>query len=567
MQSVTRLFVFMLVLVVALPAVAQTRLVRKSVAVEILPASPSDSEVVGQIKRIVVNTLEDYRNLSTRRYLSDKDVKAAEELAQAVNDGNNKVQVGKRNTTFDAGVDTLNKAYLKAKGLMGELDAPLVARLYRGMALAQVVQGDSALALQYLTVLLNLEPGTTRRSLQYTEEFTKAFDQATERLKAGGKTSVVVRCSVPEARIFVDGQQTKGNPATLSLTVGGHLVQAEADGYYRAGWIKDATLSGEEWEIALHPIESRARYLATIEQLLKAYGGEVQGRKAKPRSRRGRKEPEAKPEPEPLLHSLHALFKSDHLFFSVARVQGEQVVFEGAYVSSWGIVAFKETVARDASIIEAVRKTVLAVSDVGKHRKAHLDRKEHREQAQFQAMRQQLEDSLSQARQELARRSGQWKLLSEERKSTLFAHTAREVAGLQTAVSEALSDSEASISDQRRALEPVRLEWQTLESKVRSLLAWDVAGALKAHHLKNVARLRASADEKLKLVKELLKQKEGNLEKQEARTISRTVSDIAGCLSKSDRLARKDPLEPSARVLLFKALLQESELERQLSLK
>lgn len=566
MQIPFRLFILMLALAIVPPALAGAKLARKSVAVEILPASPADREAVGQIKRIVVKTLEEYRNMLTRRFLTDKDQKAAEQLKLLVEEGNKQVQVGKQNSTFDTGERNLNKAYLKAKGLLGELDADLVASLYRGMALAQVVLKNPSLAGQYMAVLLNLKPGTTRRSLQYTEEFAKTYDRVMERLKAGGKTAVEVACDVPEAVLRVDGKVLKGNPATVSVTVGGHLVQAEADGFYRAGWIKDPTLAGDRWEIALRPIESRERYVTITRQLIEAYGGQTEEKPSK-RSRWKKKKVEAQVDPEPLLHSLHRLFRSDHLFFSVVKVRGDKVIFEGAYVSSWGIVPFKEVVSRDATIIGAVRKSVLAVSDVGKHRLAHLDRKSQREQAQVEAIRSQLENDMSHARNELTRRSHQWKTLGEDRKATLFAHTAREVAGLQSGLSEALAGAEGDYQQQHKALRPVRQEWQTLESKVRSLLAWDVAGALKAAQLKKAARLRNSADEKLAALKTLLKDKQGSLEKKEARAWSKRMRDIANWLKKADRLARKNPMEPKARQLILKALLHEAEMTRQLSLR
>ena len=56
---------------------AQTR---KTAAVQVFPASANDVEVANQVRKIAVDTLENYRNLLTKRYLTDKNVKLAEEL-------------------------------------------------------------------------------------------------------------------------------------------------------------------------------------------------------------------------------------------------------------------------------------------------------------------------------------------------------------------------------------------------------------------------------------------------------------------------------------------------------
>jgi len=63
----------------AVPGVgaAQTR---KTAAVQVFPAAQNDVEVANQVRKIAVDTFENYRNLLTKRYLTDKNVKLSEEL-------------------------------------------------------------------------------------------------------------------------------------------------------------------------------------------------------------------------------------------------------------------------------------------------------------------------------------------------------------------------------------------------------------------------------------------------------------------------------------------------------
>ncbi len=569
MRTTTTLFVTMLV-AWSFAAAADVKLTRKSAAVEIMAASPGDEEAAARVRKLVLSTLQDYRNMLTRRYLADKDLKAHEALTELVDGGGKKVQTGLRSTVFDRGVEELNQAYLESKRLIGELDASLVANLYRGLAMAQVVLGDKELALEYMLLFLNLAPATTRQSVAYSDGILAVYDQAAAKQKEGGRHKVAIRTNPAGAAVVVDGTTRGVSPVEVELSGGGHLVQVEADGYYRGGWLKDPALHGKSWDVELRSIESRSRYLSTLERLRVGYGGEPKQVKTKKKRRKKRKKEEAAPPPvdkERLLYSLHDLLAADHLFFGVVSSGETTITMRGAFVSSWGIVPIEENLPRDMAVIESVRKLVLDVSDVGKHKKAFADKAAGRAHAAQVARYRKMTGEMEAGRRELLVRASKWGVLGETKKVELFATTSADVSVALEAVRNAYEGNRLETAKLAKELDRHNREWNTLQEKVRSLLAWDVDGALKNRRIAEVKKLDSRAREKLSAVKELAKEKDAALEKKERRGLKKQLKKMDKWLKKAAKLIKKDPLQAEARLILFRVLILEAELKRTLSLK
>jgi len=507
----------------------------------------------------------------TRRYLSDKDLKAHEALTELVDGGGKKVQTGMRSTVFDRGVEELNRAYLETKRLLGELDAGLVGSLYRGLAMTQVVLGDNELALEYMLLFLNLAPATTRQSVAYNDDILAVYDKAQARLKEGGRHKVVLRTSPSGAAVAVDGKTLGVSPVEAQLSVGGHLVQVEADGYYRGGWLKDPVLHGKAWEMELRSIESRSRYLSTLERLRVAYGGEPKQEKKKKKKRRRRKQGPVEEKPpvdgDALLYSLHELLRGDHLFFGVVSSGETTITVRGAFVSSWGIVPIEENLPRDMAIIESVRKLVLDVSDVGKHKKAFADLAAREAHAGQMARYRKMTGEMEAGRSELSVRATKWDMLGEAKKVELFATTAADVSVALEALRNGYEGSRLETAKLARELDRHAREWNSLQSKVRSLLAWDVDGAIKNRRVAEVKTLDARARDKLEVVKALAKEKDAALEKKERRGLKKQLKMMDKWLKKVAKLIKKDPLQAEVRLILFRVLILEAELKRTLSLK
>jgi len=149
----------------------------------------------------------------------------------------------------------------------------------------------------------------------------------------------------------------------------------------------------------------------------------------------------------------------------------------------------------------------------------------------------------------------------------LFATTSADVSVALEAVRNAYEGNRLETAKLAKELDRHNREWNTLQEKVRSLLAWDVDGALKNRRIAEVKKLDSRAREKLSAVKELAKEKDAALEKKERRGLKKQLKKMDKWLKKAAKLIKKDPLQAEARLILFRVLILEAELKRTLSLK
>ncbi|MBM4372835.1 MAG: PEGA domain-containing protein, partial [Deltaproteobacteria bacterium] len=498
-----------------------------------------------------------YRNMTTRRYLADRDAAAAEELDRVVTEAGKKVATGTRSTVFDQGTDELGAAYLKSKELLGELEAPLVARLYLGLAMAKAVLGDMGLATGYMTLVQNLQPDRNRQSVGFAKVFMDVFDKADEKRKSR-KFKVSITTDPEGAVVDVDGSTRGKSPLELDLAGGGHLVQVESEGHYRGGWIKDPALEGSRWGLTLRPIESLGRHRDTREKLLDHYFPERAGKAPPPA-------PLAEEEAEHLLRALMGILQGDCLLFVAVGSEGDKVRLKGAFVTSFGLRPVEAVVGRDLAIIDSVRKVVLEVSDVEKLKGDVAQERAARHKDRLDEWAGSLAAAMAEGEAQLMDRAGGWKLVGEGQKAELFAKTAGEVACLRERVVQARKRIGAEPDAAAETLDACASEWKGLGEKVRSLMAWDIQAASRALHAREIRSLLESGTTRLKE----LKQTKGGLRVQVDRDImrelDRVLADAEKSLADAEKLMKKDALAPEARRLLFRALIGEAELARRLT--
>ena len=549
--------------------------VRKTAALQVLPAVEPDTEVAVQVRKIAVDTLENYRNLATKRYLADKDEKALGELDELITAGQKKVSTGLRSTVFDEGVDELNRAYLKAKGLLGEMEPAGVANLYLGLAMGKAVLSDLDLATEYMMLFRNLLPDRKRSSVGYAKLFLEVFDRTQKELDKTRSFKVKIHTDPPGALVGVDGREWGRSPLEVSVTPGGHLVQVEQEGFYRGGWLKDPALHGKKWEVSLTPIESRSRFLEKQKRLLHHFAPDAFKAEEPPagKKRRKKKKDKAVAAPRPIedveaeLDSLRVLLKSDYLLFLAVTSSGASIRLRGAFLSRFGMFEIDQTTQRNSRIIESVRKIVLAATDLDKQKDTLVQLNKERQAAKLAAWANDLVGQMEDDRQELIRRSGMWKIVGQAKKAELFATTSADVLVLLEQTRQARADAVANPEEALARLDKHSEAWKQLGSKVRSLLAWDLEAAIRGRRVKRMKDLLESAGQKHLEVGELWDKKRELFDPKQAKDLDNELKQMGLTLAKLESGFRKAPLSVETKTSIYAMLLRQAELSRRLALK
>lgn len=543
--------------------------VRKTAAVQVFPAAANDVEVANQIRKIAVDTFENYRNLLTKRFLTDRDVKLAEELDEMLTAATRKVSTGMRGEVFDEGVEAFDSAYLKSKGALGELEPELIQRLYVGLSMSKAVLGDRGLAVDYMTLYANMLGESGRQKVSYNRLFQDVWADAWKRVSGTDKYKVTIHAEPAGALVGIDGKTWGKAPMEVEIAAGNHLVQVEAEGYARAGWIKDPTLQGRQWNLVLAPYPSRQRYLDTVARLGAHFSPPAVPEKKR---KRGRRHQSPSPAPiaadalEATISSLVELLDVDYMLFATVSTEGSAIRIRGVFYSVFGLHRLDETVKRDATIIESVRKLLLAASDLEVLKKSLADQRTEDQHRRIIRWADDMLSGISGGRTTLMRRVVQWELVGQKKKATLFAATAGEVAALEAKARQARADATTAPKEARRSLDDVAASWKKLEPKVRSLLAWDIERALQSMRGDQLAEMEEAAAARLETLKKLLAEKSDRLEKTALRTFARDMKDMAKWSATANKLLAKDPLSADARGLLYRILLKEAEIRRLLTL-
>lgn len=571
MTDTSRWLAVVLVLVVPGLVLAQAPK-RKTAAVQVYAATATDAEVANQVRKIAVDTLENYRNLLTRRYLTDKDVKLAETLGELVTGAVRKVSTGMRSKVFDEGVEELDRAYLLAKGALGELAPDLVGQLYFGLAMGKAVMGNAGLATDYMTLFANLVGESGRQKVGYNKTFLAIWDGAWARMTKAHKYKVTITVDPPGALVGVDGRTWGKAPLEVELTPGNHLVQVEVEGYERGGWVKDPGLHGKNWKLKVSPYASRQRYLDTVARL-GAYFAPVAPQPEKDRSKkkRGAKvvaplEPLSEGDVEGALAAVAELLSVDYLLYLTVATEGSTIRLTGAFYSIFGLTRLNETLPRDARIIESAREILLTASDLEVLKKSLAEQKVEERQRRLVRWADELLLGISDGRTSLLARADQWELVKQPRKAEMFRATAKEVSVLEEKARGGRSSAAADPEGATGTLDEVARAWKDLEAKVRSLLAWDIERALRDKQVAELADMMQAVVDALVELKGLLEKKSGVLDKRARGTFAKDLKEMEKWRAQANKLLAKDPLSTEARGLLYRILLKEAELRRLLSL-
>jgi hypothetical protein len=558
----------------SLPARAE----QKSAAVVVTAATPQDEEVAVQVRKIAVDSMENYRSFATRRFLTDKDVKAHNDLKTLVEEGKKKVATAMRSTIFDQGVEELNQAYLAAKGLIGELEANQLAELYLGLAMAKTVMGEKPLAAEYMALYRNLVPEKGRQSVAYNKLFLDVFDPVQKRAETERKARVTITTEPPDSLIGIDGATWGKSPMEAELTPGGHLVQVESEGYYRGGWVKDPGLDGSKWTLTVKPIETRSRFLDLQKRLAALYAPESvlpadpgKEKKGKPKKGKEAAPPPPPPppaDPEELLTSLATILSADLALFIVVSTDetGGRIRLRGGFLSPYGLHAIDESIYRDAAIIESFRKAILAATDLEQQKTELATLKAEKQRTRLLAWADALGRETAAAESALDERGALWQLAGQPQKAAHFGETGAAASVLAGRIEMARQKIDAAPDETRKELDSCAGEWKQLESKVRSLMAWDIETAFRTRSIEEVRTMGAALNKGIGQARALLEEKKAKLDPQELIRVNQELALLDGDSGRLGGMLAKGPLEADTRRLLYGLMIRQAELRRRLAL-
>jgi hypothetical protein len=545
--------------------------VRKSIAVLVLPTAEADKEVALQVRKIAVDTLENYRNLITRRFLSERDQKKQEELQDRISRARQKVSTGLRSKVFDTGRDELNQAYLETKGLLGELEPKLVADLYLGMAMAEATMISKKLAQDYMTTYANLKSDSGRQSVAYNKKFTAVWDAVEARRNETRKYKVIIKAEPPDALIGLDGRTWGKSPLEVELTPGNHLIQVEAEGFHRQGWLKDPELHGLTWTIKLKPFAARTRYLRIVERLRLYYSPLPEQPTGKNRKKRRKKSSEqelqrpADDQVESLLASLQKLLNVDYLLFVIVRSEGSTINLDGSFISAFGIRSLKTSAKRDATIIESVRETLLAITNVESQKEELARKQEVQARSRLDNWASNLHQNVTYAELRLVQRGELWSQAGKARKAQVFSVTAKELRELLDDVRQARLVVSKQPEEARKQLDAVSKKWRIAEGKFNSVMAWDIDRVIQGGQVKAAGELATYTHNQLKTLKEVVDQKLPAVDKKLQKDILKLMKNMNRWREAADKKMAKNPLDDEARKLLYRILIKQAHLRRELS--
>jgi hypothetical protein len=277
-----------------------------------------------------------------------------------------------------------------------------------------------------------------------------------------------------------------------------------------------------------------------------------------------RKEP---PDQAKVLETVRTILGADSILYICVGSAGNSMRLTGEFRSAWGSLSVNDEVPRDLNVVESVKGVVLKYTDVVKQKEEAKAAALQKEKDDYAAWVAGVTAALDLAERELMVRGRKWEIAGEAKKAELFGRTAGEVAALRQCAAAAeetrLADAEAG----KKAFSGCTREWELLEPKVRSLLAWDVDAAVRAKEVREIEALSARAATGLAEVRKLFNEKKPLLAKPEAKRFGDEVKGLEKAMKEADKLGRKDPLSRERRRLLYKVLITEAELTRLLSLR
>lgn len=226
-----------------------------------------------------------------------------------------KIRGGRNSPTFIKGAEELAALYLEAKGLLSEMDAALVAEIYKLMAMEKAARNEGPLASAYVVASLNMDPRQTPMSFSYTEDLKQLYAGGLKAINEAAKTKVSITSTPPGAEIIVDGRSAGRTPLEAELASGQHLVQARLQGYRSIGWIKG---------IEEAPWNMRLEALPVLGRLEKARTEILANLESKQKPAKG-KEPEPLCQEKPMVNAASIFGAKEVLAATVTEKDGKLV--------------------------------------------------------------------------------------------------------------------------------------------------------------------------------------------------------------------------------------------------
>jgi len=192
--------------------------------------------------------------------------------------------------------------------------------------------------------------------------------------------------------------------------------------------------------------------------------------------------------------------------------------------------------------------------------------KQEKATADLDAWQVQLSEQLEAARGALEARAPKWELVGEVEKAGLFRQTAAAVAALLDDLVVLTRELGGSNDERRRVLQGVNERWTQLELRTRSLLAWDIEGALGARRAREMEAMYAMAERRLKEVKKLMADSLGKLSDKKKKNYQDRLTNLEKQQKAIEKSLDKDPQmkDPENKAKLFNLVIESTELYRRI---
>lgn len=515
------------------------------VAVDVIGLEPADQEAAAGLQKLAVETLGSYRNWPYKPFFTDVDTESLKELDREIGLVLKKLQEPKPERHVRDAQKALDSLFVKVKERLGEVSFETVARLYRALGMAKILAEDLPLAEKYLHVWLNLLPGEGAQVMRNEPYRNLATAAGVHRAEAGS-TEVTITCD-SGVTVTVNGTVTGSCPLVVTLGMGDHLVQASKEGFYRFGALRSVDEFGTTWNVALQSLHVLGRYERLVRELTALYAASADPSWQKV---------------EPYLASIAQLKEADLQLLLLVHLVPEGVRLQGGFWSAKGSVSWGEVVARDARFLDYVKGRILQICDLPAIESASREKRVDAVRAELDAWELELRTELESMKESLEKRGAMWARIGEMEKSEFFRQLVLDIGVLLQDLAREIQKAGDEPSKRRKALADGGERAKALTFKGRTMLAWDVEGALAAKRTRDMSQVVERATLLVKDARKLFGDAAGRMDSKRRADLERRLNLLK---SKEAGVAKALKADPegnlaSTRTLLYDWLIKAAEV-------
>ncbi len=515
------------------------------VAVDVVGIEAVDQEAAAGLQKLAVETLASYRAWPLKPFFTDVDPEILKDLDREIGLVAKKLQEPMPERHVRDAQKALDLLFVKVKERLGEVPMETVARLYRTLGMAKILAGDLPLAEKYLHVWLNLLPGDGAQVMR-GEPYRNLATAAGVHRQEEGELEVTITCD-SGVTVVVDGKTKGGCPLTLTVAKGDHLVQAYKEGFYRYGALRSVADFGSTWNVALQPLHVLGRYERLIRELVGLYAGPTAP---------------AWERVEPYLASIAQLKEADLQLVLLVHLVPEGVRLQGGFWSAKGSVSWGEVVPRDARFLDYVKGRILQVCDLPAIESNSREKRADAVRTQLDSWELELRTDLESMKENLEVRGAQWARIGEVEKADFFHQLVLDVGVLLQDMHNDLAKAGQEPPKRRTALADSAERAKALQSKGRSLLAWDVEGALASKRTRDMTGLVERASRLTQDARKLFGDASGTMDAKRKADLEKRLKVLKTKEAGVAKALKADPEGnlASTRTLLYDWLIKAAEV-------